>query len=274
MFTKSCDALVKAAGPEDGLAEGQFQAIVSAFGNIDSYGDVVMPGAFVDSIAEWEASGAPIPSYYSHRMDDPDFNIGWVLEAKEVPEGLWVDVQLDIADPAATSKAPQVYRLMKGRRLKQFSFAYDIIEAGWAQRKNAEGETEEYYELRKLAIHEVGPTPIGANNATELLAVKTATEHVVREVKAGRVLSAKDESSIRSVHSALTGVIEGLVPHDQEKASGSPADTDEDQGKSKAAAAEASADGKSGSPSSPTARSLAAATFDNYAAAYCGGEGA
>lgn len=34
------------AGPDSGLAEGEFLAYASVFGNKDSYGDVVMPGAF------------------------------------------------------------------------------------------------------------------------------------------------------------------------------------------------------------------------------------
>ena len=38
---------IKAAGPDDGLKEGQFRAYASVFGNVDSYGDIVEKGAFV-----------------------------------------------------------------------------------------------------------------------------------------------------------------------------------------------------------------------------------
>jgi phage head maturation protease len=38
------------AGPDDGLEEGQFIAYASVFGNKDSYGDVVMPGAFARTL--------------------------------------------------------------------------------------------------------------------------------------------------------------------------------------------------------------------------------
>lgn len=222
MLMKSCPARVKAAGEQDGLPPGQFEAIVSVFGNKDSYGDVVMKGAFTDTLKAWADSGDPIPVYYSHRMDDPDYNIGHVLDAKETDEGLWVKAQLDVEDPTATSKAPQVHRLLKGRRVTQFSFAYDVEEGGYAKRKSPGGDDEEYFELRKLKLYEVGPTPIGANQETELLAVKAATEHVAREVKAGRVLSAKNEGSIRAAHEALGGVLAALDNNDQEKASGTP----------------------------------------------------
>lgn len=198
MQTKTCRVAVKAAGPDEGLGEGIFEAIVSVFGNKDSYGDVVLPGAFVKTLAEWEASGAPIPVYWSHRMDDPDFNIGHVVEAKETDQGLWIKGQLDLESP----KALQVYRLLKGKRVGQFSFAYDVIEGAWVKR----ADEEEVYELRELKLYEVGPTPIGANQETELLAVKSAATHAAHfadGVKAGRVISAKNETTLREAHSQL-----------------------------------------------------------------------
>lgn len=192
MLFKSCPARIKAAGAPDGLADGEFEAVVSVFGNVDTYGDKVIKGAFADTLAEWAAKGDPIPVYYSHRMDDPDFNLGEVLDAKETDEGLWVKGRLDIDDPVPGSKAPQVHRLMKGRRITQFSFAYDIVEAAWV-----ESDDEEYLELRKLKLHEVGPTPVGANDQTELLGIKAAGDaarHLAAAVKDGRVVPATNTS--------------------------------------------------------------------------------
>lgn len=166
---KSCPAQIKAAGTDDGLLDGQFRAIVSVFGNVDSYGDVVVRGAFADTLAEWQKSGDPIPVYWSHRMDDPDYNIGYLIEAAETDKGLEVLAQLDLGTDAS-SKAAQVYRLLKGRRVSQFSFAYDIEEQGEVTK---DGQT--FNELRKLKLHEVGPTPIGANDQTELIGVKALT---------------------------------------------------------------------------------------------------
>ena len=200
MLFKSCPAQVKAAGEADGLEDGQFEAIVSVFGNIDAYGDVVMPGAFKDSLAEWAASGNRIPVYYSHRMDDPDFNIGTVLEAKETDEGLWVKAQLRL--DATTSKAPQVHRLLMDRSLAQFSFAYDVIEGGMEKGQfDGSDEPVEVFALRKLKLYEVGPTPLGANQETELLDVKAMARTIA--AKAGRVISAKNEKALRD---ALAGL--------------------------------------------------------------------
>lgn len=203
---KSCDAQVKAAGTEDGLAEGQFRAVVSVFGNKDSYGDVVMPGAFADTLADWRASGDTIPVYWSHQMADPDYNIGWVVDAKETEAGLEVLAQLD-TDPDASPKARQAYRLLKGRRVKQFSFAYDVIDGG-----PAEHNGESVYELRKLKLYEVGPTPVGANPETELLAVKNAAQRAqaLTETVTPELLSVTDDSPLRDTLASLEAAVTQL----------------------------------------------------------------
>ena len=163
MKIKSFPGRVKAAGEEDGAEEGVFEAIVSAFGNVDSYGDRVVKGAFADTLAEWKASGDPIPVLWSHLSHDPDYHIGEVLEAAETDEGLWVKARLDLDEP----KSRKIYRLLKGRRVKQFSFAYDVMDGA-----SVKSDGEDVYELRKLKLYEVGPTLIGVNQETQLLAVK------------------------------------------------------------------------------------------------------
>jgi len=219
MLTKSCGVKVKAAGADDDLEEGVFEAIVSVFGNVDSYGDRVVKGAFANTLEEWKSSGDPIPVYWSHRMDDPDYNIGHVLEAKETDEGLWVKAQIDLESP----KAAQVFRLLKGRRVTQFSFAYDI--ESYRVVKGAD-DADSVWELEQLKLYEVGPTPIGANQETELLTVKAAghhASHLAAEVKAGRVLSAKNEGELRSAYAAIGNVLSALE-QDDEKASVSEPD--------------------------------------------------
>ena len=160
------------AGPDDGLAEGEFTAYASVFGNKDSYGDIVMPGAFLDTLTEWKDSGNVLPLLFGHNMQDPDFNIGSVVEAKEDEHGLFTRNLLDLESP----KAAQVYRLLKGRRLSQMSFAYDVIEGGEGERQREDGTKEWFYELRKLKLYEVSVVPIGANQETEILAVKAAAQ--------------------------------------------------------------------------------------------------
>lgn len=216
---------IKAAGPADDLAEGQFLAYASIFDNIDSYGDKVLKGAFTTTLAEWAASSDVIPLLYGHDMGDPDNNIGSVLEASEDDRGLLVKAQIDLDG----GNGPQVYRLIKGKRLRQMSFAYDVVEGAWIDMK----DEPSFYELRELKLYEVSVVPIGANQDTELLAVKSAAEHARRfaaEVKAGRVLSSKNETTLREAQAQITAAAEQLAgvlsavesTDDQEKASGTP----------------------------------------------------
>lgn len=212
LLTKDAPALrVKTTVNSDELAEGQFDALVSVFGNVDAYGDVVMPGAFSRTLKEWEASGYKIPVYWGHQMSDPDYNIGEIVSAVETERGLQVRAQLDLDSP----KAAQVYRLLKGGRVKEFSFGYSVRDASWG-----ELDGQEVYQLRDVDLYEVSVVPVGANPETELQSVKTLGERTVKAgrraldtlqaAKAGRVLSAKNESALREVREQLVEAIEGI----------------------------------------------------------------
>lgn len=227
MDIKFAPLRVKAAGPDDDLEDGQFVGYASVFGNTDSYGDVVMPGAFAKSLAEWHEKGDTLPVLWGHDMHDPFANIGSVTKAEEDDRGLKITAQLDLENP----KAAQVYRLLKGRRVSQMSFAYDVIE-GAAVKSDAES----VYELRELKLYEVSVVPIGANQETEILAVKAAAASLASGTKAGRAISAKNESELRKAHEAIGNVLAALGKDDddQEKASGTGQDNAEEPEAAKA----------------------------------------
>lgn len=210
---KVADIRVK-AGEDDGLSEGVFEAYASTFiREPDAYGDIVAPGAFENTLKEWSESGNTLPVLYGHRMDDPDYNIGGVLEAVEDEHGLRVVGQLDVD----TAKGAQVYRLLKGRRVSQMSFAYDIVDSGQVTLDDGRKANE----LRELKLYEVSIVPVGANQDTEILAVKAATGIVADGVKAGRVLSQKNIDSLRKAQEAIGAVIADAESRDdQEKADG------------------------------------------------------
>ena len=191
MLTKTLDVEVKAVGDEE---SGRFQAYFSIFDNVDSYGDMVVKGAFEDDFERWGSGGSGIPIYWRHRMDDPMLNLGASLQAKEDPVGGWVEGPLDLENP----NAAYTYKLMREGRVRQMSFAYDILEAGWVE-KTENGEKVSYYELRKLRIHEISIVPVGANQETEILAVKSARDAAIAALtdarpKADDAASTPDES--------------------------------------------------------------------------------
>lgn len=215
MATKAFRAKSK-AGEDRGLGAGEFEALVSVFGTVDSVGDKVMPGAFSKTLAEWDERGKPIPVIFTHSHSNAFDYIGDVLEAKETDEGLWVKGVLDIKDEDENPTARQVYRLLKGGRIDNWSFAYDVLDAAPEKAKNDDGEpTDEetgVTELHELKLYEVGPTLIGAHQDTRTLAVKHRDEERKRRTdeKAGRTLSKANEDALRQASALITDVLASI----------------------------------------------------------------
>lgn len=157
--------------------EGVFEAVVSVFDNKDLGGDIVRRGAFSKSLDHWAGADAPIPVYWSHRLDDPTMNIGEVIDAEELQPGAksmpswvnaWVQEHGGLYIKAKLDDfgmGKQVRHLMKQRRVKQFSFTYDVVNEQRSKDNDAN-------ELLDLHLHEVGPTPLGMNPLTELISAK------------------------------------------------------------------------------------------------------
>jgi len=175
---KTAPAKVKTVAQADDLAEGEFEAIVSVFNTVDSVGDIVMPGAFKNTLAGFADNSAPVPVVWSHDWKDPFSHIGYSVSAEEVEAGLKIRGKLDIHN---NPKAAQVYRLLKGGRVRDFSFAYEIKDGGFREpdpdrEKDGALALDEMqpYELRELELFEVGPCLVGAHRDTELLDIKAS----------------------------------------------------------------------------------------------------
>ena len=228
---KMADLRVKAAGPEDGLAEGEFIAYASVFGNVDSYGDVVKDTFFDRTLEEWKAKGDVIPVLWGHDMWDPFNNIGGVKQATIIKEseekadgekpGLKIHAALDLENPTAA----QVYRLVKGRRTTKMSFAYAVTD----------GEENEHggLDLKDGDLFEVSVVQVPANEEAEILAVKSAA---TRLLKAGRVLSAKNETALRDARDAIDSVLAALDAQSEDGKAASAAGTQQPAASEKTAA--------------------------------------
>lgn len=217
MQIKTLPVTVK-AGPDAGLAEGEFIVYPSTFTRTpDSYGDIVKAGAFVDTIKEWQDSGNTLPGLFGHRMDDPDYFVASATEMSEDEHGWRIKGMFDMESP----KGPQVYRLVKSRRLNQLSFAFETLESGPVV---LEGEVKAN-ELRKLKVYEFSFVPIGANQDTSVVAVKAVADYLA--TKAGRTISAKNEDELRAAHDALGRVLSTLDSGDGKAATGTAQTKDE-----------------------------------------------
>lgn len=199
MHIKSAPIGAVKAGPEDGLAEGEFLVYPSTFTRkADAYGDIVAKGAFLDDIKAWKDSGNTLPGLYGHRLDDPDFFVASALDMGEDEHGWWVKGAFDLDSP----KGKTVYRLVKGRRLNQLSFAYDVLDSGQTEDENGDPA----WELRKLKVYEFSFVPVGANQDTSIVAIKAISDGI----KAGRVLSTKNESALREARDSIDSVLSSL----------------------------------------------------------------
>jgi hypothetical protein len=127
---------------------------------------------------------------------------------------------------------------MKGGRVREFSFAYAVTD-GSPQTKDGDS----FFEIRGVDLYEVGPTPIGANPATELLDLKARAVEIEHQVKAGRTFSKANEAAIRDaieLSEAIADSLKSILPpgdpeaevEGSEKTSGTEPSTDS-TGKSK-----------------------------------------
>lgn len=159
---KSFQAHFKANPEESGTVE----AIVSVFGNVDSYNERVMAGAFADSLSRKLPKGV-----WMHQWDQP---ICKTVEAKELlpgdpllPEalkelgGLYVKGQFyeEIDD------SHQAYLKIKNGFIDEFSIGYRL------KKWTVDDETK-IWDLLELDLFEWSPVLVGANRATATLSVK------------------------------------------------------------------------------------------------------
>lgn len=163
MKTKKLNLKIDRIGAKDNLTAGQFTGYASVFGNIDSVGDKIVKGAFAESLKDFGDGGAGIPCYWCHETSDPEMNLGTTLEATEDEHGLFVKVQLDLDNP----KAAYAYKLLKEKRVRQMSFAYQVTDGE---------DKKDCFEITGCKIFEVSIVPVGANQATSIESVKALQE--------------------------------------------------------------------------------------------------
>ncbi len=98
---------VKAVGDE-----GQIEGYGAVFGNVDSYGDIIQAGAFMDSLR-----GRKPKMLYQHRMEDP---IGVWDEYKEDQKGLYMKGRI----ATKSTKGRDAYELVKAGAIDGLSIGY------------------------------------------------------------------------------------------------------------------------------------------------------
>ena len=170
---------------DEGTDQGIIEALVSVFNNVDLHGDRVIPGAFAGVVEAFNAGEKSIPVVWSHNTYDLDGFLGDVVALEETDEGLKATMQFDMED----AKGAKAYRLLKGGRVKQYSFAYDVLVS-----EEVDGVTA----LAAPDVFEVGPTMYGANPESRTLAAKSDVD-----AKSGRRISAATGAQIKAAQGRL-----------------------------------------------------------------------
>ena len=147
---------------EDGA--GVVSGVASVWDNVDSYGDVMLKGAFADTIQEHADAGNRIPFVWGHETQDPFAYLGELTEVRETDEGLAFEAALDMDNP----KAVQVYKLLKARRVRDLSFGFIPRDTSPSERDGVEVR-----EVKSVELLEVSAVHVGANRAARVTEVRS-----------------------------------------------------------------------------------------------------
>jgi HK97 family phage prohead protease len=145
---------------------GEFEGYASTFGNVDQGGDLVEPGAFIESVVKAKSEGRAIPMLWQHDQREP---IGVWKDIAEDAKGLYVKGQLLVdADPLAK----RAHALLKAKALGGMSIGYAIPAGGAEPDEKRRGVMR----LRKIDLREISLVTMPMNLQARVTSVKTILE--------------------------------------------------------------------------------------------------
>lgn len=139
--------------------DGTFEGYGSVFGVIDSYKEIVAPGAFTRSLAELKTSGRLPALLWQHRSAEP---IGIYTDMREDSVGLYVKGRLALK----TARGAEAHELMKMKAL-------DGLSIGFVTRTDSYDKVSGIRTLTDVDLWEVSPVTFPANGASRISAVKS-----------------------------------------------------------------------------------------------------
>lgn len=178
---------------------GTFAGYASIFGNIDSYRDIVMPGAFTNTLQQ----NSRIKMLWQHRADMP---IGGYTLAKEDETGLYVEGQINLD----VEKGREAYALLKSGDVDGLSIGYRTVREEFNNNTLVNS-------LIEVDLREISVVTFPANDLSVVASVKSADEistlSDVEDFMRGRGLSHKEAKAVI----ALVKKTIGSAPRDAGK---------------------------------------------------------
>lgn len=145
--------------------KGTFEGYGSVFGVVDSYNEIVAPGAFSESLSEIKKKGRPLPVLWQHRSSEP---IGIFEKLKEDDHGLECEGRLAIGRSVA--RADEAFALMDMGAVSGLSIGYFV-------REDSYDEKTKIRTLKRLDLVEISVVTFPANDDARVEVVKMKLAH-------------------------------------------------------------------------------------------------
>lgn len=141
---------------------GQFTGVASPFGELDSYRDIVVKGAFTNTLRDFEQKNRKVPMLWQHSSREP---IGVYTDLKETDTELVVtgECNMDV------QKGRECFALMKQGALTGLSIGYNTVREEW----DAKGEVRK---LLEVDLWEISPVTFPSADSARVLDVKAISE--------------------------------------------------------------------------------------------------
>ena len=146
----------------DVSSAGEFAGYAAVFGNVDLGGDVIVAGAFSDSLDEHKQRNSMPALLWSHNAS---VVIGKLLTAREDRKGLYVEARLSLA----TKAAAEAYALLRDGAVGGMSIGYTVPDGGWKFHGDAR-------HLKKIQLHEASVVAVPMNPDARVTLVKSAMD--------------------------------------------------------------------------------------------------
>lgn len=149
---------------KDVSEDGLFSGYASVFGVLDSYREIVAPGAFAESLVKIAASEMVLPALWQHMSSEP---IGGYSSMTEDESGLHVEGFLLKEE---VTRAREAFALMKRKIVSGLSIGYYVLDDSY-------NEKERVRTLKKLELVEVSIVTFPANSDARIDTIKSKLAH-------------------------------------------------------------------------------------------------
>lgn len=177
--------------------DGTFEGYMSVAGNVDSYGDIVKPGAFANSLAKHKREGTKPLLLWQHNPDEP---IGVWDEMAEDGTGLYGKGRL----LKGVRRAEEAHILLKNGAFRGISIGYREVDA----KPNGKGK-----DLHEVDLLEASLVSFPANKRARVVTVKSERYDALRmKLAAGELPTEREfEKGMRDAFDLTNSEAERVV---------------------------------------------------------------